>query len=79
MVNSFKAHIQWPTKNLSFPPAQSFFFDSKSDLMIGADYESKILLLPWFKSTCWEIFSFEPSNSFELLPQNDMQEVASEH
>jgi hypothetical protein len=29
--------LHWPTKNLSFLPAQSFFFDLKPDLIIGAD------------------------------------------
>jgi hypothetical protein len=44
-------------KESFLPTAQSFISDSKSDLIIGADYGSEIFRSPWFQSTCWEIFS----------------------
>ncbi len=34
MVNGYMAHTQWPTKNLSFIPARSFFFQ----LQVGFDH-----------------------------------------
>ncbi len=48
-------------------------FRSESDLMIGPGSGIEILRSPRFRSTYWEIFSFQASSHCESLPQNDRQ------
>jgi len=73
MVIGYMARAQWPRKNLSFPPAQSLFFQlqvkSEGQCRLGVrDFSVAVISI-----NLWGNFFFSPTSHCESLPQNDTQ------
>jgi hypothetical protein len=67
-----------PTKNLTFPKAQSVFFRSRSVLIFLSIQNRRFFGRRGFNLHFGKIFSFRPSSCCESLPQNDRLQYADQ-